>query len=68
MDKEQVKIVSRFGYSITELPNTKRVPRMTYYTKNGEARTNLPADPYHLKFFLARGFTLKPPENSNKGE
>jgi hypothetical protein len=63
MDKEQVKTLNTFGYSITELPNLKKVPTMTFYNKEGEPLPNLPADPYHLKRFLARGFTLEPPKN-----
>jgi hypothetical protein len=69
MDKEQVKVVKGFGYSITEIPGLKRVPTMTFYNKNGREMPNLPADPYSLKHYLSKGFTLEPPkENSNKGE
>lgn len=35
--------------------------KATYYKKTGEAMPNLPADPYSVKRYLARGFTLVPP-------
>lgn len=35
--------------------------KATYYKPNGEAMPGLPADPYSMKRYLARGFTLVPP-------
>ena len=35
--------------------------RATYYKADGEAMPNLPADPWSMQRYLARGFTLVPP-------
>lgn len=37
--------------------------KLTYYKQDGEAMPNLPADPVSLKRYLARGFTLSPPQS-----
>ncbi len=35
--------------------------KATYYKSTGEAMPNLPADPWSMKRYLNRGFTLAPP-------
>ena len=37
--------------------------RTTYYTPDGRAMPNLPADPWSMQRYLARGFSLAPPAN-----
>jgi hypothetical protein len=37
--------------------------KATYYTRDGRALPNLPADPMSMQCYLARGFTLTPPAN-----
>jgi hypothetical protein len=54
--------IQRFGYSLEELPNVKSIPKTTYYNKEGVPLCNLPSDSYHMKKYLARGFTLEPPK------
>jgi hypothetical protein len=49
------------GYRMETLPNLKTTPRMTFYNKDGVPLANLPADSYHMKRYLARGFTITPP-------
>lgn len=69
MDKEQQKVIKDFGLEVpiwTVLDNQKNglktVPRMTYYTKDGREIPNLPADPYSLRHYLSKGFTIQPPQ------
>lgn len=38
--------------------------KATYYKPSGEAMPNLPADPWSMKRYLARGFTLEPPKQA----
>ena len=35
--------------------------RATYYKPDGESMLGLPSDPFSMKRYLARGFTLVPP-------
>ena len=65
MNREQQIIAKGFGYEITELPGLIAQPRLTYYNKKGEAMV-LPADPYSMHHYLAKGFTLKPPESNSQ--
>jgi len=44
------------AFKLTEWP-----ARATYYKADGEPMPGLPADPFHMKKYLARGFTLMPP-------
>lgn len=37
--------------------------RTTYYTPDGRAMPNLPADPWSMQRYLTRGFSLAPPTN-----
>lgn len=48
------------GYNVTMLNSWPA--KATYYRLNGEAMPNLPADPWSMKNYLAKGFTLAPPE------
>jgi len=43
------------GFQFTSWP-----AKATYYKPTGEPMPNLPADPYSMSRYLARGFTLKP--------
>ena len=66
MDKEQVRTMKLFGYSVEELPG-RTLPKTTYFkVENGQMveLPNLPADPYHMARYLKRGFTLEPPKVS----
>lgn len=65
MDKEQVRVLKSFGYTFGEVENLHQEPRATYYRViNGEVSEcpDLPADPYSLQHYLAKGFTLTQPE------
>ena len=59
--QEIIRDLSTSGYSIKELKNLDIQPRMTYYTPDGRAIPNLPADPYSLMHYKRRGLTLTPP-------
>ena len=64
MDRQQQKVLKEHGIVWEEL--TKGIARQakaTYYSRDGEPMPNLPADPKSLERYLARGFTLTPPEN-----
>lgn len=64
MDKAQKEILKGRDIAWTELSKGfKRQPKMTFYKQDGSVMPNLPADPFSLKRYLARGFTLTPPEN-----
>ena len=63
MDKQQLRTMGLFGYTVEELPG-RTIPKATYYkVANGEVieLLGLPADTYHMSRYLKRGFTLKPP-------
>jgi hypothetical protein len=50
------------GVSIQPLPNRKiKAKRIYYHPGTGEPTCLLPADKYHERLFLRRGFTLEPP-------
>ncbi len=51
------------GYSVRLLDTWPA--KATYYTKDGEAMPNLPAEPRSMKRYLARGFTLVPPADGD---
>lgn len=61
--KEQLKAeLEKEGYKVELL---KQWPaRATYYKKDGEPMTNLPADPYSMQRYLKKGFTLTPPQGA----
>lgn len=63
MDKEQIRTMGLFGYSVEELPG-KPLPKMTYYKVDKGVvvpMPGLPADPHNMTRYLKRGFTLTPP-------
>ncbi len=68
MDKEQQQVIKKAGLEIPTWSvldkGIKTVARATYYNKEGKELPNLPADPYHLQRYLARGFTLEKPQTS----
>lgn len=68
MDKKERQALqqelARQGFVIRDLGSWP--PKATYYKPNGEAMRNLPADPYSMQRYLARGFTLVPPERAEK--
>lgn len=45
-----------------------KVPYRTYWTKEGRRIDNLPADPWNMRRYLARGFTLEPPKQTQTEE
>jgi hypothetical protein len=50
------------GVSIQPLPNRRiKKKRIYYHPGTGEPTCPLPADQYHERIFLSRGFTLEPP-------
>ncbi len=61
MDKTQLRVANSFGYGIEEIP-LKTCPKLTYYKNDGTPLPNLPADPYHMKRYLERGFSIEPPK------
>jgi len=51
------------GVLIRPLPNRKVKRKLIYYHPGtGEPTCLLPADAYHKRLFLRRGFTLEPPQ------
>mgnify|MGYP001558968340 CR=1 FL=1 len=48
------------GFSISLLREWPA--KATYYRANGEPLPNLPADPWSMRKYLARGLTLQPPK------
>ncbi len=58
MNNNQARIAQAFGYKVEEVPGLRQLPKATYYNKAGEALANLPADPYHMRRYLARGLRL----------
>lgn len=63
MDRQQQKIIQERGIYWEEMTRgVERQPKATFYSRDGTPLPNLPADPYSLKLYLSKGFTLKPPE------
>lgn len=69
MDTEQRKVLEEYGYKDTGgvkwkevLGDLQKQPKATYYKPTGEPMPNLPADPFFMRKYFARGFTLTPPE------
>lgn len=54
------------GYSVSMLDIWPA--KATYYKPTGEAMPNLPADPFSMKRYLKRGYTLTPPEKPVKAK
>ena len=66
LEREIVRELQESGASVRLLPNWPA--KATYYTKEGRVMPNLPADPWSMKRYLARGFTLTPPVKEESGE
>ena len=62
MDKGQQVIARSYGQIPGVLTITPQ-PKLTYYNKKGEAMV-LPADPYSMRLYLAKGYTLQPPKSN----
>lgn len=64
MERRQIKrALDEYGYAFMKVPGLTAQPKATYYTRNkntGEVveMRNLPADPYSLHHYLAKGFVL----------
>jgi len=52
------------GFAFCEIKNLQQQPKATYYKADGTPLPNLPADPRSMKRYLARGFTLAPPNGT----
>ncbi len=72
LTKQQAQVLENQGVLIqfdTALVGPKR---MTYYSINKDngdvVEHNLPADPYSLEHYLAKGFTLTRPEKAQAGQ
>jgi len=63
LDRQQQKFLKEKGIVWQEIPNGyAKQPKATYYKSDGEALPNLPADVDSMRRYLARGFTLVPPQ------
>ena len=64
MDRQQVKVLEKFGYTYAEVPGLHRCPRATFYWRKPdgtiEALPDLPTDTYSLSRWLKKGFVLDP--------
>jgi len=58
--REERQWLATQGFSWTFLQNNR--DKATWYKPDGTALPNLPTDPYHMKRYRARGWTLVPPE------
>ena len=58
--KEERQWLAQQGFTWSLLQNSRE--KVTWYKPDGTALHNLPADPYHMKRYRARGWTLTPPE------
>lgn len=61
MDREQEKVLNKFGYVFAEVEGLLREPRATFYRIiNGGIMEcpNLPADAMSLQRYLSKGFKL----------
>jgi hypothetical protein len=68
MEDKRDKVFLR-GYAIEELPNLVHVPYAYYRHKDGRV-AYLPADPYSLHHYLAKGLVLvdKPNKSGERRE
>ena len=63
MDKQQQKFLKERGIVWQEISQGfNKQAKATYYKSDGEALPNLPADVDSMRRYLARGFTLAPPQ------
>ena len=59
--KEERQWLAQQGYSWSFIQNNRE--KATWYKPDGTALPNLPADPYHMKRYLSRGWTLVAPDS-----
>ena len=57
---EERQWLAQQGFSWSFIQNNRE--KATWYKPDGSSIPNLPADPYHMRRFRARGWTLVPPE------
>ena len=58
--REERQWLSQQGFSWSFIQNNRE--KATWYKPDGTAIHNLPADPYHMRRYRSRGWTLVPPE------
>jgi len=58
--REERQWLATQGFSWSFLQNNR--DKATWYKPDGTSIPNLPTDPYHMKRYRARGWTLVPPE------
>ena len=58
--REERQWLAAQGFSWSLLQNNR--DKATWYKPDGTSIPNLPTDPYHMKRYRARGWTLVPPE------
>lgn len=59
--KEERQWLAQQGYSWSFIQNNRE--KATWYKPDGTALPNLPADPYHMRRYRARGWTLVAPDS-----
>ena len=59
--KEERQWLAQQGYSWSFIQNNR--DKATWYKPDGTALPNLPADPYHMRRYRARGWTLVAPDS-----
>ena len=59
--REERQWLAQQGFTWSFLQNSRE--KVTWYKPDGTALHNLPADPYHMKRYRARGWTLVPPQS-----
>jgi hypothetical protein len=58
--REERQWLAQQGFSWSFIQNNRE--KATWYKPDGTALPNLPADPYHMRRYRARGWTLTSPE------
>ena len=58
---EERQWLAQQGFSWSFIQNNRE--KATWYKPDGTVLPNLPADPYHMRRYRARGWTLVPPES-----
>ena len=59
--KEERQWLAQQGFSWSFIQNNRE--KATWYKPDGTALPNLPADPYHMRRYRARGWTLVAPDS-----
>jgi hypothetical protein len=62
----QRRRLARNDALVLPLAGLKTVRRRTYWNQYGEPLEGLPADAYHLEFYLSKGWTLSKPPHPKK--